>query len=265
MTEEYGYAYLMGIKFINITENRFLEEVVYPKLEHQEKCFIVTANPEFVIATRDSPEFKAIVESADYVLPDGVGIIHAANFTGQRLVERVTGVDVMYHMLEHANANGYSVFFLGATEDANKKAVEKAKKQFPDLVVAGRRNGYFNRLDPEVSDYIASTEPDIIFAALGMQRQEEWIHESMGKFNKGVFIGVGGSLDVLSGNVSRAPDFWINLQLEWLYRLMKQPSRFKRDLKVFEFMLLHTPVIKRIMKWFGFSKSKPRQTRDHIK
>lgn len=259
MSDQYGYAHLMGVKFINITEKRFLDEIIYPKLKNQEKCFIVTANPEFVVATRDNPDFKAIVQSSDYVLPDGVGIIHAANFTGQRLVERVTGVDVMYKMLEHANDHGYSVFFLGAKEDANKKAVEEAKKQFPDLVIAGRRNGYFNRLDPEVSDYVASTKPDIIFAALGMQRQEEWIYHSMDKFDKGIFIGVGGSLDVLSGNVSRAPKFWIKFQIEWLYRLIKQPSRLKRDLKVLEFMLLHVPGIKRVMKWLGFSKSKPRQ------
>lgn len=259
MSYQYGYAYLMGIKFINITEKRFLEEIIYPTLKNQEKCFIVTANPEFVITTRDKPNFKKIVQSADYILPDGVGIIHAANLTGQHLIERVTGIDVMYQMLEHAEQNGYSVFFLGATEDANKKAVEKAKQQFPNLTIAGRRNGYFNRLDPEVSDYVASTQPDIIFAALGMERQEEWIYHSMEKFDKGVFIGVGGSLDVLSGNVSRAPKVWIKLQLEWFYRLLKQPSRLKRDLRVFEFMLLHVPVIKRLMKWLGFSKSKPRR------
>lgn len=261
MSTEYGYAYLMGIKFINITEKRFLEEIIYPKLKHQEKCFIVTANPEFVITTRDRPEFKKIVQSSDYVLPDGVGIIHAANLTGQHLVERVTGIDVMYKMLEHAAAHGYSVFFLGAAEEANKKAVKEAKRQFPELIVAGRRNGYFNRLDPEISDYIAGTKPDIIFAALGMERQEEWIYHSIDKFDKGVFIGVGGSLDVLSGNISRAPRFWIKLQLEWFYRLLKQPSRLKRDMRVFEFMLLHIPFLKRIMKWFGFSKSKPRKSR----
>ena len=87
----------------------------------------------------------------------------------------------------------------------------------------------------------------------------------MDKFEKGIFIGVGGSFDVLSGQIKRAPSIWIKFQLEWLYRLLKEPHRVKRDLKVLEFMLLHVPVIKRVMKWLGFSKSKPRSTRDGIR
>lgn len=265
MSEPFGYAYLMGIKFINTTQERFLNEIIYPKLEKQEKCFTVTANPEFVITTRNNPEFKEIVQSADYVLPDGVGIINAAHMSGQDLVERVTGIDLMFKMIEYAAANDHRVFFLGASEDANKKVSERAKAEFPELIIAGRHNGYFNRLDQNVINYVAGTNPDIIFVALGMTRQEDWIYHAMKRFDKGVFMGVGGSFDVLSGNVKRAPDIFIKLQLEWLYRLLKQPSRLKRNLQVLEFMLLHTPVIKRVMRWLGFSRTKPGQSRDDIK
>ncbi|WP_256440595.1 WecB/TagA/CpsF family glycosyltransferase [Jeotgalicoccus sp. WY2] len=139
------------------------------------------------------------------------------------------------------------------------------EKDYPGLIIAGRKNGYFNRYDDDIADYIAGTKPDIVFAALGAKRQEGWIHHYMDKFDKGIFIGVGGSFDVLSGQIKRAPEIWIKLQLEWLYRLIKEPHRMKRDLKVLEFMLLHVPVLKRIMKWLGFSKSKSRSTRDGIR
>lgn len=262
---KYNTVKIMDIDFINISRYLFLKNIVYPSIEHEKKCFIVTANPEVVIATRDDPDFKVAVKSADYVLADGVGIVNASKLINNPIKERVTGVDIMYDLLEYAAINKKRVFFLGASEDVNVRVTEIVKKDYPDLIIAGRRNGYFNPYDDKIADYIASTAPDIVFVALGAKRQEGWIHHYMDKFDKGIFIGVGGSFDVLSGQVKRAPKIWIKLQLEWLYRLLKQPYRTKRVLKVFEFMLLHVPVIKRVMKWMGFSKTKPRSTRDGIR
>ncbi|HBV23132.1 MAG TPA: glycosyltransferase [Jeotgalicoccus sp.] len=262
---KYNTVKIMDIDFINISKYSFLKNIVYPSIEQEKKCFIVTANPEVVIATRDDPDFKAIVKSADYVLADGIGVINASKLINDPIKERLTGVDLMYDLLQYASDYKKRVFFLGASEEVNIKVIEIVEKDYPGLIIAGRQNGYFNRYDDEIADYIAGTEPDIIFVALGAKRQEDWIHCYMDKFDKGIFIGIGGSFDVLSGQVKRAPEIWIKLQLEWLYRLLKQPYRTKRVLKVFEFMLLHVPVIKRIMKWLGFSKSKSRSSRDGIR
>lgn len=258
MSGNYRTVTVMDIDFFNTSMNSFLKNIVYPMLSHEDKCFIVTANPEFVIETRDHPEFKKVVQSADYVLADGVGVVNAAMLLGRPLPERVSGIDVMYHMLDHAAKHGYSVFFLGASEDSNVKAVENAKKKFPGLKVAGRHDGYFDLTDEKISNMVVDAQPDIVLVALGMQRQEGWIHDNIDKFDKGVFMGVGGSFDVLSGKAQRAPKIWIKLQLEWLYRLIKEPKRIKRVMKVFQFMLLHTPVIKHIIKLFGFNMTNPR-------
>lgn len=265
MTVKYNKVKLMDIDFINISRYSFLKKIVYPSIEQEKKCFIVTANPEVVIATRDDPDFKAIVKSADYVLADGIGVVNASKLINDPIKERVTGVDLMYDLLQYASDYKKRVFFLGASEEVNIRVIEIVEKDYPGLIIAGRQNGYFNRYDDSIADYIAGTEPDIIFVALGAKRQEGWIHHYMDKFDKGIFIGIGGSFDVLSGQIKRAPKLWIKLQLEWLYRLLKEPHRMRRDLKVLEFMLLHVPVIKRIMKWMGFSKTKPRSTRDGIR
>lgn len=265
MTLKYSTVTLMDIDFINISKYSFLKNIVFPSIEQQEKCFIVTANPEVVVATRDDPDFKEVVKNADYVLADGVGVVNAAKFMHTPLKERVTGVDLMYDMLQYASDNHKSVFFLGATEAVNKKVVEVVERKFPGVIIAGRRNGYFNRYDDNVSNYVISTRPDIVFVALGAKRQEGWINHNIGKFDKGIFMGIGGSFDVLSGQIKRAPKIWIKFQLEWLYRLIKEPHRLKRDLKVLEFMLLHIPGIRLIMKRLGFSKSKPRSNRDGIR
>ena len=259
MTEQNRNVTVMGIEFTNTTLEGFMESTVRPCLDGSEKCFIVTANPEIVIATRDHPDFKETVQSADHVLPDGIGIINAAKMMGTPLQERVSGIDTMRAMLAYAEEQGYSAYFLGAKEEANRKAVERAERRFPKLKVAGRHHGYADLDEDALVESIANTEPDIIFVALGMMKQEQWIRNHMDRFDKGVFMGVGGSFDVLSGEAKRAPDIWIRFQLEWLYRLIKQPKRITRVMKVAQFMMLHTPIISSIMRLFGYSKTRQRK------
>ncbi|WP_342388747.1 WecB/TagA/CpsF family glycosyltransferase [Salinicoccus bachuensis] len=258
MTEQHGNVTVMGIGFTNTTLEGFMDSTIRPCLASEDKCFIVTANPEIVIATRDHPDFRETVQSADHVLPDGIGIINAAKMMGTPLQERVSGIDVMREMLAHAEEKGYSAYFLGAKETSNRKAAERAQKKFPDLKIAGRHHGYADLDDEAFVQDIATTRPDIIFVALGMMKQEHWIRRHMDRFDKGVFMGVGGSFDVLSGEAKRAPNIWIRFQLEWLYRLLKEPKRIFRVLKVAQFMMLHTPIISRIMRLFGFSKTRAR-------
>ncbi|MBU8566625.1 WecB/TagA/CpsF family glycosyltransferase [Virgibacillus pantothenticus] len=227
---------IMDIEFINETKVDFLTEHVYPRLANNEKCFIVTANPEIVMKTRESKAYKNMVKQADYVVPDGVGIVMASKFQKQPIKERIPGYDLMLDLLATADKKSYSCYFLGAKEHVNKKVVEQIKQQYPNIIIAGYHHGYISTDDKSIVERIVSSNPDLIFVALGSPSQEEWITKHINNFTKGLFMGVGGSFDVIAGEVKRAPDAWINLNLEWLYRLLRQPFRWKRILKVIEFM-----------------------------
>lgn len=237
MTEMNQIVPIMDVNFLNITQRDFLEGRLFPKLINHEKCFVVTANPELVMKTREDSAYKQSINKADYIVPDGVGIILAAAYKGRPLHERVTGSDITFDLLAFAEVKGLSCYFLGASENVNKKVVEEVESMYPRLKVAGRKHGFFDLDDPAVVDDVKIANPDIVFVALGLPRQENWIAKHIDRFNKGLFIGVGGTFDVIAGEVNRAPKFWIKLNLEWLYRLIKQPFRFKRILKVFEFMI----------------------------
>ncbi|MEC2158545.1 WecB/TagA/CpsF family glycosyltransferase [Virgibacillus halodenitrificans] len=228
---------IMDVNFLNCSKKEFLHDYLVPDLKNNRQKMIVTANPEIVMRVREDNNYKQIVNKADYVIPDGAGIIIASRILKQPLKERVPGYELMIDMLEFAGEQGYSCYFLGAKKDVNEKAVLEAKKRFPNLKVAGQHHGFFDIEDEEFARKIAEAEPDMIFVALGLPRQEQWINRHREKFSNGIFMGIGGSFDVLAGEVKRAPQAWINLNLEWLYRLLQQPFRFKRILKVFEFMI----------------------------
>ncbi|WP_010648251.1 WecB/TagA/CpsF family glycosyltransferase [Oceanobacillus massiliensis] len=227
---------IMDISFINTTKKDLLHYHLFPKLNTGQQCFVVTANPEIVMKAREDDTYKQIIQSADYVIPDGSGIIMAANYIKQPLQEKIPGYDLMIDLLKFAEIQGLSCYFLGAKEYINEKAVLQAEKQFPNLKIAGYHHGFFEIDDSVIADEVANSNPDIVLVALGFPKQEQWIAKHKDKFSKGLFMGVGGSFDVLAGEVKRAPKQWINLNLEWLYRLLKQPFRYKRIIKVFEFM-----------------------------
>lgn len=237
MNEKVETVHIMNLDFINTTQENFLNNVLQKHLQNEKKCFIVTGNPEIAMRVREDKNYRMAVQSADYVIPDGAGILIAAKYMKRPLQERVAGYDVMRDLLEYANEQGLSCYFLGATEEVNQKAVTEVEQAYPHLHIAGRHHGFFDLDDSTIVEGINASGADIVLVALGLPRQELWIAKHMDAFDKGVFMGVGGSIDVLAGEVKRAPDFWIRLNLEWLYRLLKQPFRFKRILKVFEFMM----------------------------
>ncbi|WP_174614867.1 WecB/TagA/CpsF family glycosyltransferase [Virgibacillus ihumii] len=228
---------IMHLDFINTTKENFLNNVLHTHLHNEEKCFIVTGNPEIAMRAREDKQYRAAVDTADYVIPDGAGILIAAKYMKQPMQERVAGYDVMRDLLAYANDRKLSCYFLGATEEVNRKAVIEVEREYLDLHVAGRHHGFFDLDDTSVVEEVRASGADIVLVALGLPRQELWIARHFDAFDKGVFMGVGGSIDVLAGEVKRAPDFWIRLNLEWLYRLLKQPFRYKRIVKVAEFML----------------------------
>lgn len=227
----------MDIPFVNATYEQFMRNIQYDS-KNRNKRQIVTANPEIVMATREDAEYKQIVQAADYVVPDGIGVVLAAKLKRQALQERIAGFDVMTGMLEIANEEGLSCFFLGAKAEINDRAVEEIITRYPNLHVAGKHHGYIEVDDADVQKLVVESGADFIFVALGFPKQEKFIARCKPDCDKGIFIGVGGSFDVFAGNVKRAPAFWIKWNLEWLYRLLKQPFRWKRMMPIVKFLWL---------------------------
>ncbi|MBM6619071.1 WecB/TagA/CpsF family glycosyltransferase [Bacillus suaedaesalsae] len=218
---------IFGVPFLHITMDQFVE-TINEHVEKNEKIQIITANPEIVMKAKEDSYYKDLLIKATYVTPDGIGIVKASEILGDPLPERVAGYDTMIRFLELANKHNYSIYLLGAMEEILKGAIHTIETQYPNVKIVGSHNGYFDWNDPSIPNEIIKRQPDFIFVALGMPRQEKWISYHFHKFDKGIFMGVGGSFDVLSGTIKRAPLVWQKLNLEWLYRLMKQPSRAKR-------------------------------------
>jgi N-acetylglucosaminyldiphosphoundecaprenol N-acetyl-beta-D-mannosaminyltransferase len=188
---------------------------------------IVTANPELIYKAASDRELQQLINSADLIVADGVGVLWAARQLGHRLPERVTGIDLALRILEEANKQGWRVFLLGSKPGVAERAVINQQKKYPNIVF-GCHHGYFTaEQQPLLIERIKNFAPDILLVGLGAPKQEYWNAANTGLAR--VRIGVGGSLDVLAGLVKRAPLFVRNLKLEWLYRLLTQPSRLKRQ------------------------------------
>ncbi len=143
----------------------------------------------------------------------------------------------MVRLLEVGQQKHFKIYLLGAQKETIEKTVANIHKNYPNVDVVGYHDGYFDWNNNDFAKEIATLQPDLVFVALGVPRQEKWITENLDKFSKGVFIGVGGSFDVIAGTVKRAPVLWQKLNLEWLYRLLRQPSRFGRMLVLPRFAL----------------------------
>jgi N-acetylglucosaminyldiphosphoundecaprenol N-acetyl-beta-D-mannosaminyltransferase len=200
-----------------------------------EKSTIVAVNPEKLIAANKDENVKQLINSATYQIPDGIGVVLASKLKGGRITSRVTGIDMMERLIELSAKKGYRVFLYGAKEEVVKKAKENLEAKYPGLQIVGYSNGYVNDYDSLVQK-INESNADILFVALGSPRQELWIKTYMNDLNVKVLQGVGGSFDVFAGHVKRAPKLFRNLGLEWFYRLVTDPKRFKRQLALPKFL-----------------------------
>lgn len=227
---------ILDIPFIHSTQDQMIREIVIPSVEREQKLFIVTANPEIVMYARENPVYKQNILQADYVVADGVGIILASKLLRKPLPERIAGFDLMEAMLVYANNNKKSIFLFGAKDDVVEKAALNINNKYPDIRIAGYHHGYIDLNDDTVLQLIKQTQPDFVFVALGYPKQETWICRNMDQLKKGVFMGVGGSFDVWAEEVKRAPLFWRKLNLEWVYRIITNPKRYKRALKLPKFV-----------------------------
>ena len=197
-------------------------------MDREERLFVVTANPEVMMIAQAAPELDAVLCSdAATIVPDGIGVVRAARGLGLELPGRVTGVELAWELICHAGRTGRRVYLYGAREEVLQALVRRIGTEVPGAVIAGAKNGYDHEDDAVFRD-VLEQRPDLVLVALGVPRQELLIARWLDEFDKGVFVGVGGSFDVLSGQKQRAPEIFLKLNLEWLYRIAREPRRFGR-------------------------------------
>jgi N-acetylglucosaminyldiphosphoundecaprenol N-acetyl-beta-D-mannosaminyltransferase len=209
---------------------------IFRELMKTGECsLIVTPNSEIIVNASKDPELKNIIEQADLVIPDGIGLVYASKIMGVPLKERVTGIDFLNEILRYLEESGQSIYFLGSKPGGGDNpgiadmAVEKIKEKFKGLSVAGTHHGYFKEADEEgIVRAINESGADFLCVAMGSPRQEKFVSRWRDELTVKAAIGVGGSLDVWAGTLKRAPEFYRNHGLEWLYRLIQEPSRYKR-------------------------------------
>lgn len=200
---------------------------------------VVTLGTEMVVYAQRDPSFREIVNRSALSLCDTIGLLQVARRRGAAIRERVTGVELVEHLCARAAIENVGVYFLGGAEGVAADAAAILEARFPGLRITGTRNGFFSREDePEIAQAIRQTGASLLFVGLGSPRQEEWIARNVGATGVGAAIGVGGSFDVLSGRVRRAPQLWRRLGAEWLYRLLREPRRFRRQLALPYFVWL---------------------------
>lgn len=236
---------IFGVDIDNLNMDETVS-IVEEYLKSDKLNVIFTPNTEIVMAAKEDETIKEMVNSADIVIPDGIGLIYGSKIRKKPLKERVTGFDISIKMLEIANENKYSIYLLGGKDGVARDAGEKIKKDYPDVNVAGYHHGFFKGshrdiLDSEeesmIVNEINSLNPDIIFVGLGFPGQEKWIYHNRNRINSKVIIGNGGVMDILAGNAKRAPEIYQKLGLEWLYRLIKEPSRITRQIALPKFVI----------------------------
>ena len=190
---------------------------------------VCTVNPEFIIEARRRPVFRRALATADLCTPDGVGVLWAARRAGVRLEERVTGSDAIYRLSERAAVQGWRVFFLGAAAGVAERAAAGLTRLYPGLQVAGTFAGSPAEGDwAQIRQRLAAARADLLFVAYGHPRQDIWIHQHRDELPVAVAMGVGGAFDFVAGVTPRAPLWMQGLGLEWLFRLVRQPWRWRR-------------------------------------
>ena len=200
-------------------------------LEEDKFHYVVTPNPEFILAAEKDADFRAVLNGADLVLPDGIGVVYSAKILGTPLKERVPGIEFAADMLACLNEMGGRLFLLGAKPGVAQKAGENILARYPNIVLCGARDGYFKDEEAVLLE-VAAARPDLLFVCLGAPKQEKWMARWGQHTGARMAIGLGGCLDVFAGNVERAPESWQKLGLEWAYRLKKEPKRIGRMAKL---------------------------------
>jgi len=237
-------------KTYNKSEESF-HKLIKEKLKREEKAFIITANPETLMIAEENKKFRnVLLNNETIIVPDGIGVLKGAKMLGIQMQETITGVNLCSKLFEYLNELEKTLCLFGAKREVVEKLKEVINKKYPNIRVVGVYDGYI--VDKQaVMEEIKKLKPDVTLVALGIPNQELLIYNNLKDFDKGIFVGVGGSFDVLSGMKKRAPKIFIKLKLEWLYRITREPKRLKRFYKSNIRYLKNIRELKKEIKFYG--------------
>lgn len=228
---------IFGIEIDNLSLKETMD-LLEKKLEADKLFTIATPNTEIAMEAKNKPDLARLINSFNLVVPDGIGLIKASKMRKLPLKERVTGFDISMELLKLGKRRPLSLYILASKEGRSQMAADNIHKTYPGVKVVGNRNGYFTEDDEaEIIENINALSPDVVFVGLGFPKQEDFISRNKDKIKAKIIIGNGGVTDILAGVSKRAPDIFIKLHLEWFYRLLQEPSRFKRQLALPKFII----------------------------
>lgn len=232
---------ILRIPFTFFDNEKEFEEKIISFLKEEKLHSIFTPNAEIISIAERNDNFKKILINSDLNLPDGIGVIFLAKKLGYKNLKKLAGIDAMKYILSLAVKENISVYFLGAKEEVLKDMIKKIKEKYKGISIAGYHHGYFLKdCEEKIIDDINMSSAKILFVALGAPKQEHWIAKNKDKLKVRIAMGVGGSFDVLSDRKKRAPEIFITLGLEWLYRIFQDPTRLiKRIPNLFHFLYIY--------------------------
>lgn len=226
---------VMGIRFDNVT----MDEAVARAAEliaQEGASYVVTPNAEIAYECLHDEALLALINGADLILPDGSGVVLGAKLLGTPLKQKVAGVEFADHLAGWLAEHGKTLYLLGSKPGVGEQAAEKLRARYPKLQIVGIADGYFQSEDDAVAA-VNAAHPDVLFVCLGAPKQEQFMRRHQGELQVRLMAGLGGTLDSIAGTVKRAPRWMIRLNLEWLYRLLKQPSRLGRMMRLPKYVI----------------------------
>ena len=226
---------VMGVLFDNVTMQEAVDMAMALLPLRQGAC-CVTPNAEIVWEAMQDSSFRDLVNRSAMVLPDGAGVVLGAKILKRPLKQKVAGIEFAEQLVARLAQTGGRLYLLGSKPGIAEQAGENLRKKYPGLVIAGTADGYFKDEEPVV-EKIRQANPDVVFVCLGAPKQERFMAKYRSRLPVGLMIGLGGSLDGFAGAVKRAPRWMIRCNLEWLYRLLKQPRRLGRMMRLPRFVL----------------------------
>jgi len=221
---------ILGVSFDDLTRQE-AAQAGEALLDEDKFHYVVTPNPEFLLAAEKDPEFLRVLNGADLVLADGVGVVYSSRIQGTPLKGRVPGIEFAADMLACLNGRGGRLYLLGAKPGVAEEAGRRILEQYPNITLCGTQDGYFRDEEAALLK-VAAARPDLLFVCLGAPKQEKWMARWGRHTGARLAIGLGGALDVFAGRVERAPESWRKLGLEWAYRLKKEPQRAGRMVRL---------------------------------
>ena len=229
---------LLGVSVCKVTAAEVIDKILeYVKTD--EGHIIVTADASAVVIASGDPEFTEIIREADIVTPDGAGILLASKILGLGISEKVSGVDLARSLCRLSGEKGFSIYFLGAAPGVAEEARQKLLEQYPDMKVAGVHHGYFKpEEEAAVVEDVRNSGADVLLVAMGIPAQEKLIKRNLDKLGVKAAIGVGGTFDVFSGRIERAPVWMQRHGMEWFHRLMKNPKKISKVAMLPRFMMM---------------------------